>query len=146
MSCVRAPTITPAWKDRSLNLRLPSPTSISSSYFPFSTDSMALSSMTANMENNTYYLHPQSPSNGVIAQFLDKATTATASSYITALAVLSILVCGTTRILTGLQCTLYSDSPILGEKKVGVLPYWVPYLGHVFSMFTRFQDFLGEVM
>lgn len=52
-----------------------------------------------------------------------------------------VLLCVATRIRTGLQ-SRRQQAPKSGPKAIAVLPYWIPYLGHVISFALDFPGFL----
>lgn len=70
----------------------------------------------------------------------DKTSTNPVASAVLLLLALTICV---TRILTGLAGKpKYLNGE--GLRSVGMLPYWIPFLGHLFSFIAKFEEFLQQ--
>jgi hypothetical protein len=69
-------------------------------------------------------------------------STLRASRYAAVFAILA-LICILTRAFTGLRNS-FRTQHIGGPKDVSVIPYWIPWLGHTFQFFVRFQFFLAD--
>ena len=70
----------------------------------------------------------------------DKTSTNPVASAVLVMLALTICV---TRILTGL---VGKPKYLNGEglQSVGMLPYWIPFLGHLFSFIAKFEEFLQQ--
>ena len=85
-------------------------------------------------------LAPESKDYSVWAGPLEKLIISPLSSIL----VLIALVCLFTRVRTGIQNRQQSVSKS-EAKEIAVLPYWLPWLGHVIQFGTRFQTYLVDV-
>lgn len=58
--------------------------------------------------------------------------------------VLIALICLFTRVRTGIQYRQQLTSKA-EAKEIAVVPYWLPWLGHLIPFSTRFEDYLFDV-
>lgn len=68
---------------------------------------------------------------------------ASANPMASAMVVLLVLTLCFTRLLSGITGKS-KHLNVEGLRSVGMLPYWIPLLGHLFSFIAEFEDFLQQ--
>ncbi|KAG4428088.1 hypothetical protein IFR05_016428, partial [Cadophora sp. M221] len=82
----------------------------------------------------------QTPHNDIISTLI---THAKSSPYLTTFLILSLCLLST-RLRTGFEKSKRQNQVSVTEKKIPILPYWIPYIGHAVEFAWSFDDLLAK--